>query len=135
LLAYSSELEFSAADAGPHVRFGEDKAAWKLRRIEIPPEWLDMPNSQTRVKSALEFCASGYISLPLPMKISTDDQRAIGVIMVCVGVLCFLIGLAGHLKENYHFRGEISATGFTAAAVLAGIGIILFLFSFRKKRG
>jgi len=88
-----------------------------------------------RAKSALEFCASGYISLPLPMKISTDDQRAIGVIMFSVGVLCFLIGLAGHLKENYHFRGEISATGFTAAAVLAGIGIILFLFSLRKKRG
>ena len=69
------------------------------------------------------------------MKISTDDQRAIGLIMICVGVLCFLIGLAGHLKENYHFRGEISATGFTLAAVLAGIGIILILFSLRKKRG
>jgi LPXTG cell wall anchor motif len=69
------------------------------------------------------------------MKISADDQRAIGLIMVCVGVLCFLIGLAGHLKEDYHFRGEISATGFTAAAVLAGIGVILFLFSFRKKQG
>ncbi len=49
------------------------------------------------------------------MKISTDDQRAIGLIMICIGVLCFLIGLAGHLKENYHFRGEISATGFTAS--------------------
>jgi hypothetical protein len=69
------------------------------------------------------------------MKISTNDQRAIGVIMVCVGFLCFLIGLAGHLKENYHSRGEICATGFTAAAVLAAIGIILFLFSLRKKRG
>jgi hypothetical protein len=55
--------------------------------------------------------------------------------MVAIGVLCFLIGLAGHLKENYHFRGEISATGFTAAAILAGIGIVLFLFSLRKKRG
>ncbi len=69
------------------------------------------------------------------MKISTDDQRAIGVIMVVVGVLCFLIGLAGHLKEDYHFRGEISAVGFTAAAVLAVIGILLFSFSFRKKQG
>lgn len=54
--------------------------------------------------------------------------------MVCVGFLCFLIGLAGHLKENYHSRGEISATGFTAAGVLAAIGVILFLFSLRKKR-
>jgi hypothetical protein len=69
------------------------------------------------------------------MKISTNDQRAIGVITVCVGFLCFLIGLAGHLKENYHSRGEISATGFTAAGVLAAIGIILFLVSFAKKRG
>jgi hypothetical protein len=69
------------------------------------------------------------------MKISTDDQRAIGVIMVVVGLLSFLIGLGGHLKENYHFRGEISAAGFTIAAILAGIGVILFLLSFRKKQG
>jgi hypothetical protein len=69
------------------------------------------------------------------MKISTDDQRAIGLIMVSVGFLCFLIGLAGHLKENYHSRAEIASTGFTAAAILAGIGIILFLVSLRKKRG
>jgi uncharacterized membrane protein YiaA len=69
------------------------------------------------------------------MKISNDDQRAIGLIMFCVGVLCFLIGLAGHLKENYHFRAEIASVGFTAAVILAAIGVILFLFSFRKKRG
>lgn len=68
------------------------------------------------------------------MKISADDQRAIGLITFCIGVLFFLIGLAGHLKENYHSRGEISATGFTAAGVLAAIGVILFLFSLRKKR-
>jgi uncharacterized membrane protein YiaA len=69
------------------------------------------------------------------MKISTDDQRAIGLIMVCVGFLCFLIGLAGHLKENYHSKSEIASTGFTAAVILAAIGVILFLFSLRKKRG
>jgi hypothetical protein len=69
------------------------------------------------------------------MKISTDDQRAIGLIMFCVGFLCFLIGLAGHFKENYHSRAEIAAAGFTAAVILAAIGVILFLFSFRKKRG
>ena len=55
--------------------------------------------------------------------------------MVCVGFLCFLIGLAGRLKENYHSRAEIASTGFTAAVILAGIGIILFLVSLRKKRG
>ena len=68
------------------------------------------------------------------MKISNDDQRAIGLILFCVGVLSFLIGLAGALKENYHYRGEISSTGFTIAIILAGIGVVLFLASLRKKR-
>ena len=69
------------------------------------------------------------------MKISNDDQRAIGLILFCVGVLAFLIGLAGHLKENYHHRGEISSIGFTIAIILSAIGIVMFLVSFRKKRG
>jgi uncharacterized membrane protein YqgA involved in biofilm formation len=69
------------------------------------------------------------------MKISNDDQRAIGLILFCIGVLSFLIGLAGALKENYHFRAEISSMGFTIAIILAAIGILIFLFSFRKKRG
>ena len=69
------------------------------------------------------------------MKISNDDQRAIGLILFCVAVLAFLIGLAGHLKENYHYRGEISCTGFTIAIILAGAGVVLFLVSLKKKRG
>jgi uncharacterized membrane protein YtjA (UPF0391 family) len=69
------------------------------------------------------------------MKISNDDQRAIGLILFCIGVLSFLIGLAGALKENYHHRGEISSTGFTIAIVLAAIGVVMFLVSLRKKRG
>ena len=69
------------------------------------------------------------------MKISNDDKRAIGLILFCVGVLAFLIGLAGHLKENYHHRAEISSIGFTIAIILAAIGIVMFLVSFRKKRG
>jgi uncharacterized membrane protein YtjA (UPF0391 family) len=69
------------------------------------------------------------------MKISIDDQRAIGVILFCIGVLSFLIGLAGALKENYHSRGEISSTGFTIAIILAGIGVVMFLVSLKKKRG
>ena len=68
------------------------------------------------------------------MKISNDDQRAIGLILFSVGVLAFLTGLAGHLKANYHYRGEIASTGFTIAIVLAGIGVVLFLVSLRKKR-
>ena len=69
------------------------------------------------------------------MKISADDQRAIGLILFCIGVLSFLIGLAGHLKENYHSRAEISSTGFTIAIILAVIGVVMFLVSLRKKRG
>ena len=69
------------------------------------------------------------------MKISNDDQRAIGLILFCVGVLSFLIGLAGYLKENYHYRGEISCTGFTIAIILGAIGVVLFLVSLRKKQG
>jgi hypothetical protein len=69
------------------------------------------------------------------MKISTDDQRAIGLILFCIAALSFLIGLAGALKENYHYRGEISSTGFTIAIILAAIGGILFLVSLKKKSG
>jgi uncharacterized membrane protein YtjA (UPF0391 family) len=68
------------------------------------------------------------------MKISNDDQRAIGLILFCVGILAFLIGLAGHLKENYHYRGEISSMGFTIAIILGAIGVVMFLVSLRKKR-
>jgi hypothetical protein len=68
------------------------------------------------------------------MKISADDQRAIGLILFCIGVLSFLIGLAGHLKENYHSRGEISAMGFTIGIILGAVGVVLFLVSLRQKR-
>ena len=69
------------------------------------------------------------------MRMSSDDQKAIGLILVCVGFLFFLIGLAARLKENFHSRVEISSTGFTAAAIAAALGIIFVLFSLRKKQG
>jgi amino acid transporter len=69
------------------------------------------------------------------MKISNDDQRAIGLILFCVGVLAFLIGIAGHFKSDYHSRGEIASVGFIIAIILAAIGVVLFLVSLRKKRG
>jgi formate-dependent nitrite reductase membrane component NrfD len=69
------------------------------------------------------------------MKISTDDQRAIGLILFCVGVLSFLIGIAGHFKSDYHSRGEILSTGLTIAIILAAIGVVMFLISLKKKRG
>ena len=66
------------------------------------------------------------------MKISTDDQRAIGLIVICVGFLCFLIGLGGQFKENYHCKAEIASTGFTAAAILVGIGVLSILAASKK---
>ena len=69
------------------------------------------------------------------MKISTDDQRAIGVILFSVGVLSFLIGIAGHFKSEYHHQGEILSTGMIIAAILAACGIAMFLVSLKKNRG
>ena len=69
------------------------------------------------------------------MKISTDDQKAIGLILICVGFLFCLIGLAADLKESFQSRAEISTAGFTAAAIAAAIGIVFVLLSLRKKQG
>ena len=68
------------------------------------------------------------------MKMSADDQKAISLILVCVGFLFFLIGLAARLKMSFQSRAEISTAGFTVAAVLAGLGVIVFLFSLRKRQ-
>ena len=69
------------------------------------------------------------------MKISSDDQKAIGLILLYLGLLFFLIGLAARLKESFHSRAEISTAGFTAAAIVAALGIVIILFSWRKKQG
>jgi hypothetical protein len=69
------------------------------------------------------------------MRMSSDDQKAIGLILICLAFLFFLIGLAARLKESFHSRAEISTAGFTAAAIAAVLGVIMFLFSLRKKRG
>ncbi len=69
------------------------------------------------------------------MRMSPDDQKAIGLILICVGFLFFLIGLAAQLKESFQSRAEISTVGFTAAAIMAALGVIVFLFSLKKRRG
>jgi hypothetical protein len=69
------------------------------------------------------------------MKISSDDQKAIGIILLYLGLLFFMIGLAGRLKAQFQFRAEISCVGFTAAAIAAALGVIVLLFSLRKKQG
>jgi Kef-type K+ transport system membrane component KefB len=69
------------------------------------------------------------------MRMSSDDQKAVGLILVCLGFLFFLIGLAARLKESFQSRAEISTAGFTAAAIAVGLGVIIVLFSLRKKQG
>jgi len=68
------------------------------------------------------------------MKISSDDKKAISLILICLGFLAFLIGIAAHLKAGFQSRAEITTTGFVAAAIFAGLGILVFLFSFTKKQ-
>jgi hypothetical protein len=65
----------------------------------------------------------------------TDDQRGISVILIYTALLFFLIGIAARIKMNFHNRMEISGASLIAAAVLAGLGVLLFLFSLRKGRG
>jgi hypothetical protein len=68
------------------------------------------------------------------MNISSDDQKAISVILICLGFLSFLIGIAAHFKAGFESRAEISTTGFVVAAIFAGLGVGVFLFSFTKKQ-
>jgi hypothetical protein len=68
------------------------------------------------------------------MKISPDDRKAISLILICLGFLFFLIGIAAHFKAGFESRTEISTTGFVAAAIFAGLGVLVLLFSFTKKQ-
>ncbi len=67
------------------------------------------------------------------MKMSFETGKAISVILIYMGLLFFLIGMAARLKSDFHSRLEISLAGFTIAAVLAGLGVVTLLFSFGKK--
>ena len=64
----------------------------------------------------------------------TDDQRGISVILLYTALLFLLIGWAGHMKAEYHYRAEITSTAFVVAAVLAGLAVLLFVLSLGKKR-
>jgi len=68
------------------------------------------------------------------MKISSTDQKAISLILICLGFLFFLVGIAAQLKASFHSRAEISTTGFVAAAIFAGLGILILLLSFTKRQ-
>jgi len=62
-----------------------------------------------------------------------DDEKGISVILLYTALLFGLIGAAGRMKMDFHHRMEISTTSFIVAAVLAGLGIVLFLVSLRKR--
>lgn len=64
-----------------------------------------------------------------------DDEKGISVILGYIALLFFLLGLAARMKMNFHHRLELSTAGFVVAAVLASLGLVLFLFSLRKRRG
>jgi hypothetical protein len=64
-----------------------------------------------------------------------DDEKGISVILLYTALLFFLLGLAARMKMNFHDRMELSTAGFVIAAVLATLGVILFLLSLRKRRG
>ena len=64
-----------------------------------------------------------------------DDEKGISVILGYIALLFFLLGLAARMKMNFHHRLELSTAGFVVAAVLASLGLALFLFSLRKRRG
>jgi hypothetical protein len=70
-----------------------------------------------------------------PTVMKTDDQRGISVILLYSALLFTLIGWAGGMKAEYHYRAEISYGSFIVAAVLAGLAVLLFLFSLGKRRG
>jgi uncharacterized membrane protein len=62
-----------------------------------------------------------------------EDEKGISIILIYTGLLFFLLGVAAKIKMSYQYRAELSTAGFVIAAVLASSGLILFLFSLRKR--
>jgi hypothetical protein len=62
-----------------------------------------------------------------------DDEKGISIILLYVALLFALLGWASRMKMDFHHRAEISGTSFIVAAVLASVGVIMFLFSLRKR--
>jgi len=65
---------------------------------------------------------------------TSSDRKGIGIILIYLALLAGLIGLAGKMKMEFHYRETISTTGFTIAAILVAIAIVMFLFSGRKNQ-
>ncbi|MEP7015410.1 MAG: hypothetical protein ABI925_08225 [Verrucomicrobiota bacterium] len=64
----------------------------------------------------------------------SDDQKGLSVILIYLGLLFFLIGMAGRVKMDFHHAKEIFTLGMSAAAISASLGVIVFLFSLRKRQ-
>ncbi len=69
------------------------------------------------------------------MKISSEDQKAISIILIYTALLFFLLGMAARMKMDFHYRAEISMAGLTTAAVLATLGVIVFVVAWSRKEG
>jgi hypothetical protein len=82
----------------------------------------------------LEFCRQIRDENANQSSMKTDDQRGVSVILIYTALLFLLLGFAGRMKAEFHYRVGISNTAFIVAAVLAGLAILLFLFSLGKKR-
>ncbi len=92
-------------------------------------------NSRRKINRRLEFPGQMVDSTANSLLMKADDEKGISVILLYTALLFFLLGVAARLKMNFHHRIEISTAGFVVAAVLAALGIVLFLFSLRKRRG
>ena len=69
------------------------------------------------------------------MSMNPDDRKAISLILFYTALLFFLIGVAARMKSDFHARFEISKAGFVVAAVLAAFGVVMLLFSSKRKQG
>jgi len=92
-------------------------------------------NSRGKINRRLEFPGQIADAIANSLLMKADDEKGISVILLYTALLFFLLGVAARLKMNFHHRIEISTAGFVVAAVLAALGIVLFLFSLRKRRG
>ncbi|HET9418365.1 MAG TPA: hypothetical protein VFO30_03415 [Chthoniobacterales bacterium] len=65
---------------------------------------------------------------------SAEARKAVSLILICLAVLFFLLGMAARMKMNFRGRGEGSRIGLTAAGVFAGAGIAMLAFSRSTRR-
>jgi len=66
------------------------------------------------------------------MKMSSEARKAVSLILICLALLFFLLGMAAHMKMYFRGRDQGARIGFTAAGVFAGAGIVILAFSHRK---